>query len=132
MPDVPQPLVDLRSDTVTKPTARLRQAMAEADVGDDGSGEDPSVNALEAVFAARVGKEASVFLPSGTMGNQIALRLLGRPGTRVIAGATQHVVGFELAAAGMNAPVQLHPIPDDDGPLDPGDIAYAIELGAHH
>ena len=78
----------------------MRRAMAEAEVGDDGSGEDPTVNELEADFAARVGKEAAVFLPSGTMGNQIALRLLGRPGTRVIAGATQHVVGFELAAAG--------------------------------
>lgn len=132
MPDARPPTVDLRSDTVTKPTAAMRRAMAEAEVGDDGSGEDPTVNALEAAFAARVGKEAAVFLPSGTMGNQIALRLLGRPGTRVIAGATQHIVGFELAAAGMNAPVQLHSVGDGSGQLDPAEVAHAVELADHH
>lgn len=110
----------------------MRRAMAEAEVGDDGSGEDPTVNALEAAFAARVGKDAAVFLPSGTMGNQIALRLLGRPGTRVIAGGTQHIVGFELAAAGMNAPVQLHPVGDASGQLDPAEVAHAVELADHH
>ena len=79
-------LVDLRSDTVTKPSAAMRRAMAEAEVGDDGFGEDPTVSRLEAEFAERLGKEAAVFVPSGTMGNQIALRLLGVPGTRVVAG----------------------------------------------
>src|SRR5207248_5437679 len=72
--------VDLRSDTVTKPTADMRKAMAEAEVGDDGYGEDPTVRRLEELFAAVVGKEASLFVPSGTMGNQIALRLLARRG----------------------------------------------------
>src|SRR5690606_26757754 len=75
--------VDLRSDTVTKPTPVMRRAMLNAEVGDDGYGEDPTVNALEEAFAERVGKEAAVYVPSGTMANQIALRLLGRPGTRV-------------------------------------------------
>ena len=79
-------IVDLRSDTVTKPSAAMRRAMADAEVGDDGSGEDPTVNLLEQTFAERVGKEAAVFVPSGTMANQIALRVLGVPGTAVVAG----------------------------------------------
>ena len=78
--------VDLRSDTVTKPTAAMRRAMADAEVGDDGYGDDLTVRRLEELFAARVGKEAAVFVPSGTMGNQIALRLLGRPGTSIAIG----------------------------------------------
>ena len=86
--------VDLRSDTVTTPSAAMRRAMAEAVVGDDGSGEDPTVNELEAEFAHRVGKEAAIFVPSGTMGNQIALRLLGIPGTSVIVGRHQHLVTY--------------------------------------
>ncbi len=110
----------------------MRRAMAEAEVGDDGSGEDPTVNALEAAFGERVDKDAAVFLPSGTMANQIALRLLGVPGTRVVAGATQHVVGYEVAAAAMNASVQLHPVPDDDGVLDGTVVASAIEAAQHH
>ncbi|HEY4377943.1 MAG TPA: beta-eliminating lyase-related protein, partial [Acidimicrobiales bacterium] len=79
----PVPTVDLRSDTVTRPTPVMRRAMADAEVGDDGYGEDPTVNRLEALYAERVGKDAAVFVPSGTMANQIALRCLGRPGTRV-------------------------------------------------
>src|SRR5579864_602152 len=96
-------LVDLRSDTVTRPTPAMRKAMYEAEVGDDVYGEDPTVNALEEAFAARVGKAAALFVPSGTMGNQLALRLLSRPGTGVVAGARQHVVIYENAAAGRNA-----------------------------
>jgi threonine aldolase len=124
--------VDLRSDTVTKPSEAMRRAMAAAEVGDDGSGEDPTVNRLEEVFAARVGKEAAVFVPSGTMANQLALRVLGRPGTRVVAGATSHVVGFELGAAGTNAPAQLHPVPDTTGTLDLVATRWAIEAAEHH
>jgi threonine aldolase len=126
------PAVDLRSDTVTRPTATMRRAMAEAEVGDDGSGEDPTVNALEEVFADRVGKEAAVFVPSGTMGNQIALRLLGVPGTRVLVGSVQHVVGYEQGAAGVNAPIQLHPIVEDAGMLDVATVRHAIDLVDHH
>src|SRR4030095_17066472 len=76
-PDV----VDLRSDTVTRPTAAMRRAMAEAEVGDDGFGDDPTVNRLQEVFAERVGKPDALFVPSGTMANQIALRVLAAPGT---------------------------------------------------
>ena len=85
-------VVDLRSDTVTRPTAEMRRAMADAEVGDDVYREDPTVNALEESFAARVGKAAALFVPSGTMGNQLALRVLARPGDLVVAGARQHVV----------------------------------------
>ena len=124
--------VDLRSDTVTKPSAAMRSAMAEAEVGDDGYGEDPTVNRLEELFAARVGKDAAVLVPSGTMGNQLALRLLGRPGTLVVAGRRQHVVIYENGGAAVNGPVQFHPVDDDDGTLSTADVAWAIEAAAHH
>jgi threonine aldolase len=125
-------IVDLRSDTVTKPSAAMRRAMADAEVGDDGSGEDPTVNLLEQTFAERVGKEAAVFVPSGTMGNQIALRVLGVPGTAVVAGRSQHVVAFENGAAAMNASVQWHTVDDSRGELDFSDVKLAVELADHH
>src|SRR5215213_1533315 len=105
-------VVDLRSDTVTRPTPEMRRAMAAAEVGDDVYGEDPTVNALESVFAARVGKEAALFVPSGTMANQLALRLLAPPGTTVVAGRRQHVVIYENGAGGRNAAVQFHTVDD--------------------
>ncbi len=74
--------VDLRSDTVTTPTPEMRRAMAEADVGDDAYGEDPTVRRLESLAAALLGKEAALYVPSGTMANQIALRTLGHPRDR--------------------------------------------------
>ncbi|MDP1805905.1 MAG: beta-eliminating lyase-related protein, partial [Acidimicrobiales bacterium] len=91
MPD-PHGRVDLRSDTVTRPTAEMRRAMAEAEVGDDGFGDDPTVARLEAVFAERVGKEAALFMVSGTMANQVALRVLAQAGSVVLAGRRQHVL----------------------------------------
>ena len=124
--------VDLRSDTVTRPTAAMRRAMAEAEVGDDGYGEDPTVNELEERFAARVGKDAAVFVPSGTMGNQLALRVLGRPGTRVVVGRRQHVVLYENGAAALNSGVQLDPLDDEDGTLDPVLVAEAVAAAEHH
>lgn len=125
-------LVDLRSDTVTKPTAAMRRAMAEADVGDDVYREDPTVNALQEAFAARVGKEAALFVPSGTMGNQLALRLLAPPATAVIAGRRQHVVIYENGAGGRNAGVQFHAVADDEGTLDAAEVAWLVDAGAHH
>ncbi|MBI2708322.1 MAG: DegT/DnrJ/EryC1/StrS family aminotransferase [Actinobacteria bacterium] len=125
-------LVDLRSDTVTRPTAAMREAMAAAEVGDDGYGEDPTVNRLEEAYAQRVGKPAAVFVPSGTMANQIALRLLGRPGTLVCAGRRQHVVVYEDGAAAVNSPAQLVVLDDADGTLDPEDVAAVSAGGAHH
>jgi threonine aldolase len=124
--------LDLRSDTVTRPTAEMRRAMADADVGDDEYGEDPTVNLLQAEFAARVGKDAAVFVPSGTMGNQLALRLLTRPGDLVVAGARQHVVIYEHGAASKNAGVQLHLVDDTDGTLSPDAVRWAVAARADH
>jgi threonine aldolase len=125
-------VIDLRSDTVTRPTAAMRKAMADAEVGDDGYGEDPTVNLLEETFAARVGKEVGLFVPSGTMGNQIALRLLGTPGTSVIAGRRHHIVLHEQGGAGVNGSYQLHTVNDDTGMLDPAEVASVIEAERHH
>jgi len=125
-------LVDLRSDTVTRPTAAMRRAMADAEVGDDVYGEDPTVNALQEAFAARVGKPAALYVPSGTMANQLALRLLTRPGTTVVAGARQHVVIYENGAGGRNAGIQFTAVPDADGTIDPADLQWVVEAAAHH
>jgi threonine aldolase len=99
--------IDLRSDTVTQPTDAMRAAMATAPVGDDQYGEDPSVAALQERVAALLGKEAALFVPSGTMANQIALKLLTRPGDDVVVGAESHVVWHESGAAAANAGVQF-------------------------
>jgi threonine aldolase len=125
-------VVDLRSDTVTRPTEAMRRAMAEADVGDDDYGEDPTVRALEEVFAARVGKQAALFVPSGVMANQIALRVLTRPGTAVVAGRRQHVVAYEYGAAAMNAGVQFLELDDEDGMLDAEAVRHARQAAEHH
>ena len=125
-------MVDLRSDTVTRPTPEMRRAMADAEVGDDVYSEDPTVNALQERFAARVGKEAALFVPSGTMANQLALRLLARPATSVVVGARQHVVAYENAAGAQNAAVQFHTVPDDDGMVAPEAVAEAVAAAAHH
>jgi len=125
-------LVDLRSDTVTQPTADMRRAMAEAVVGDDDYGEDPTVRALEEAFAARLGKPASLFVPSGTMANQIAFRVLTTAGTAVVAGRRQHVVSYEYGAAARNSAVQFHALDDTDGMLEPADVAWAREASSYH
>ena len=124
--------VDLRSDTVTMPTADMRRAMADAEVGDDSYGEDPTVNTLQETFAARVGKEAAIFVPSGTMANQLAVRLLTRPGQIVVAGRRQHVVIYENGAAASNAGVAFHPVPDDDGRVRSDHLQWAVDATAHH
>jgi threonine aldolase len=125
-------MVDLRSDTVTKPTPEMRRAMAGAEVGDDVYREDPTVNRLEEQFAARLGKDAALFVPSGTMGNQLAIRVLTRPGDVVVAGARQHVVIYEAGAAARNAGVQFHTVPDARGVIDADDIRWAVDASRHH
>jgi threonine aldolase len=125
-------VVDLRSDTVTHPTPAMRRAMADAVVGDDDYGEDPTVRALEEAFAARVGKPAAVFVPSGTMANQIAFRVLAAAGTAVVAGRRQHVVSYEYGAAARNSSVQFHAVDDSDGMLDPEDVCWAREASSYH
>ena len=100
-------IIDLRSDTVTKPSAAMRKAMAEAEVGDDVYGEDPTVAALEQRAAALLGKEAGLFVPSGSMANQIALQLFCRPGEEVVIGEGSHNYFYEAGAAGALAGVQF-------------------------
>jgi threonine aldolase len=99
--------IDLRSDTVTAPTRAMRAAMAEAPVGDDQYGEDPSVNALQERVASMLGKEAAIFLPSGTMANQVALRTLTRPGDDVIVSRECHAVWHETGGSAANSGVQF-------------------------
>jgi threonine aldolase len=110
----------------------MRKAMADAEVGDDAYGEDPTVNALEEAFAGRVGKEAALFVPSGTMANQLALRVLARPGTLVLAGRRSHIVAHENGAGPYNTGAQLHPLADIGGILDPADVQWLIDAAAHH
>jgi threonine aldolase len=97
--------IDLRSDTVTRPSPGMRQAMAEAPVGDDQYGEDPSVNRLQERIAGLLGKEAALFVPSGTMANQIALKLLTRPGDEVLVGNAAHMMWHESGAGAANSGV---------------------------
>jgi threonine aldolase len=125
-------LVDLRSDTVTRPTPAMRRAMAEAEVGDDDYGEDPTVRALEETFSARVSKPAALFVPSGVMANQIALRILTTPGSAVVAGRRQHVVSYEFGAAALNAAVQFIGVDDEDGMIDSADVRAARRATEHH
>lgn len=125
-------VIDLRSDTVTQPTDEMRRAMAEAVVGDDAYGEDPTVCELEALYASMVGKPAALYVPSGIMANQVAMRVLTKPGDVVVAGASSHVVGFESGASARNASIQFHTIPDDDGRLEPAAVREAIRAQAHH
>ncbi|HEX6311259.1 MAG TPA: GntG family PLP-dependent aldolase [Acidimicrobiia bacterium] len=123
--------IDLRSDTVTRPTPAMRRAMADAEVGDDGFGDDPTVNRLQEVFAERTGKEAALLLPSGTMANQVALRVLAPPASLVIAGRRQHVVTHEGGAFGLNQVAQLHLLDDPGGVLDPDGIAHLVAAAEH-
>ncbi len=107
--------VDLRSDTVTRPTAKMRIAMAEAEVGDDVYGEDPTVNALEERSAAIFGREAGLFVPTGTMGNQIAIRLHTTHGQEVLCEARAHLVDWEMAMVAAFAGCQLRTTQAEDG-----------------
>ncbi len=124
--------VDLRSDTVTQPTAAMREAMAAAPVGDDGYGEDPTVNALESRVAAILAKEAAIFVPSGVMANQMAVRVLTSPGDVIVAGANQHLVDFEMGASARNSSVQFALVDDADGRLDLGRIVEIVDAEADH
>ena len=119
--------VDLRSDTVTTPTPEMRRAMADAEVGDDVYGEDPTVNRLQSLAASLLGKEAALYVPSGTMANQLAIRVLAEAGTEVLCPERAHVYRYEAAAAPVNSNVQMHPLWDV-----PDGVRVAIEGVAHH
>lgn len=107
----------------------MRAAMATAPVGDDRYGEDPTVNLLEERFATLVGKAAAVYVPSGTMGNQIALRLHGSPGSNVVVGRRQHLMSYESGAAGLNNAFQVYAVDDTGGVLDMSAAAEAVTAG---
>ncbi len=118
--------IDLRSDTVTWPTPAMRAAIAEAPVGDDVYGDDPSVNALEALAARAVGKEAALFVPSGTFGNQLALFSWCPRGSEVILGEQCHIIQHEAGAASVIAGVQTRPVDAPDGVLPLGEIRSRV------
>ncbi len=124
-------LIDLRSDTVTKPTPEMRKAMAQAEVGDDRYGEDPTVRRLEELYAEIVGKEAALYVPSGTMANQVALRTWTQPGSVVLAGKNQHLVQFERAGAAKNSNIQFGLIREVDGELQVGDLCEELLIQRH-
>lgn len=118
--------VDLRSDTVTRPTPAMRAAMAEAPVGDDVFGEDPTVNALQEMSAGLLGKEAALFVPSGTMANQLAIRILTNPGDEVLLDAQSHPISSESGAAAVISAVTFRPLPGRRGLLSADQVRAAV------
>jgi threonine aldolase len=119
-------MIDLRSDTVTRPTMEMRAAMAAAEVGDDVYGEDPTVNLLERRAAEIFGREAALFVPTGTMGNQIAIRLLTHPGEEVIAESRAHILDFEMATTAVFSGCLIRAVPTQSGILTWKQIEPAI------
>jgi threonine aldolase len=129
-------MIDLRSDTVTRPTPAMREAMAHAEVGDDVYGDDPTVLALQGKVAALFAHEAALFTPSGTMANQIAVQLLVRPGEELLADVNAHILAFEMGAAGALSGVTSRTYREFDeiaemvrvrGPYSVGTAAIAVE-----
>ena len=126
--------IDLRSDTVTKPTAAMRRAMAEAEVGDDVLDGDPTVRRLEARVAALLGKEAALFFPSGTMANQTGIAVLSSPGTEALLDANAHIIHWEMAGAAAICGVQVRGVPAGEGRLvmNADDLARTIRPASIH
>lgn len=123
-------IVDLRSDTVTRPTPPMRAAMADALVGDDVYGEDPTVTELEQRVAALLGQEAALFVPSGSLGNQLGLRLLVRPGQELVCDSLAHVARAELGAAAVFSGITFRTWPAVRGRLDVEDVRALISPDA--
>jgi threonine aldolase len=124
-----RPTIDLRSDTVTRPTPAMRRAIVEAEVGDDVYGDDPTVQALERRTAELLGKEAAVFVPSGTMANQIAVGVNTQPGDEVLCAATNHVYVWEAGGIARLSGVTTRTFPGDGGLLSLEDLRDAIRPG---
>ncbi len=118
--------MDLRSDTVTKPGAAMRKAMAEAEVGDDVFGEDPSINRLQEKVAELLGKEAAIYVPSGTMSNQLALKTHTNPGDEVIVEKDSHIFNYETAAPALLSGIQLNPVPGRRGLMTAEGVEDAV------
>jgi threonine aldolase len=119
-------LIDLRSDTVTRPTPEMRAAMAAAEVGDDVYGEDPTANLLEKRAAAIFGREDALFVPTGTMGNQIAIRLLTEPGQEVICESRSHILDWEMATTAVFSGCLVRAVPTERGTLTWAEIEPVI------
>lgn len=119
--------IDLRSDTVTRPTEEMRNRMAQAEVGDDVYGEDPTVNKLQKTAAELLGFEAGLFVPSGSMGNQVAIWVHTEPGQEVIVEEESHVFNYELATMSAFSGVSPRPVPSETGAMNITDIERAIQ-----
>ena len=125
-------LIDLRSDTVTKPSPGMRQAMARAEVGDDVFGDDPTVNKLQEKVAELLGVEAALFVPSGSMANTVCILSHTQRGDEVIIEKNSHSFNYEAAAAAVLGGVQLHPLVGESGILDVSQIANAVRPDDAH
>src|SRR5690348_15035573 len=125
-------LIDLYSDTATKPTAAMRRAIAEAEVGDEQKGEDPTVNRLQAMVAELLGKEAALYLPSGTMCNEIAIRVHTRHGDEVLLDRTAHPIHFEAGGPGILSGVILTGLDGVRGVFSAAQVAAAIRPPNRH
>jgi threonine aldolase len=124
--------IDLRSDTVTRPTPAMKQAMFAAEVGDDVFGEDPTVNALQEKAAKLLGKEAALFVASGTMGNQLSIKAQTMPGDEVIIESTSHAMNYEGGAGAVFSGVQFFGIPGNRGAIDATQVEAAIRVEDVH
>jgi threonine aldolase len=124
--------IDIRSDTVTRPTPGMRRAMAEAEVGDDVLDGDPTVRRLEERVAALLGKERALFFPSGTMANQTAIWLLSRPGTEILLDAESHIVHYEVAGAAALSGVQIRPVRASNGVMSANDLHATLRPPSPH
>jgi threonine aldolase len=125
-------MIDLRSDTVTKPSPEMRKAMFEAEVGDDVFKEDPTVNRLEEYVAELLGKEASLYVPSGVMGNQICLNVLTEPGDEVICDREAHIFNYESASPSRLSGIQIYPLDGKLGILTSEQVEPYIRTTAYH
>jgi threonine aldolase len=125
-------MIDLRSDTVTKPSLAMRKAMAEAEVGDDVFKEDPTVNKLEEYIADLLGKEAALYVPSGVMGNQICLNVLTEPGDEVICDREAHIFNYESGSPARLSGIQIYPLDGKLGVLSADQVEPYIRTTAYH
>ncbi|MFN2593476.1 MAG: low specificity L-threonine aldolase, partial [Actinomycetota bacterium] len=125
-------LIDLRSDTVTRPTPEMRRAMAEAEVGDDVFGDDPTVNALQERAAELLGKEAGLFVPTGSMGNQVSLGALARPGDEVVCEAGAHFLHYEGGSVAAHLGLMMRPLPGDRGVITADQVGATVRAGSEH
>ncbi|MFP4078987.1 MAG: low-specificity L-threonine aldolase [Bacillota bacterium] len=125
-------MIDFRSDTVTRPTPAMRKAMFEAVVGDDVYQDDPTVNDLESEAARMLGKEAALFVPSGHMGNQVAIMTHTNRGDEIILGANSHIKTYEVGAAAVLSGVSFHTVPEENGMMDVRGVDHGVRMQDIH